>query len=63
MKEGIDFFFISGVMIVLAGVWVIIYNSDILLGTLVVLFGWLRGMPPVLRVAVSYPSRAASVPA
>jgi putative ABC transport system permease protein len=58
MKEGIDLFFISGVMIVLAGVWVIIYNSDILLGTVVGLFGWLRGMPPVLRAAVSYPMQA-----
>jgi putative ABC transport system permease protein len=55
MTEGIDLFFISGVMIVLAGVWIIIYNSDLLLGAVVVLFGWLRGMPPVLRAAVSYP--------
>jgi putative ABC transport system permease protein len=55
MSEGIDLFFISGVMIVLAGVWVIIYNSDLLLGTVVAMFGWLRGMPPVLRAAVSYP--------
>jgi putative ABC transport system permease protein len=55
MTEGIDLFFISGVMIVLAGVWVIIYNSDLLLGAVVVLFGWLRGMPPVLKAAVSYP--------
>jgi putative ABC transport system permease protein len=58
MKEGIDLFFISGVMIVLAGVWVIIYNSDLLLGTVVALFGWLRGMPPVLRAAVSYPMQS-----
>ena len=58
MKEGIDLFFISGVMIVLAGVWVTIYNSDLLLGTVVALFGWLRGMPPVLRAAVSYPMQA-----
>src|SRR5919112_940955 len=49
MTEGIDLFFISGVMIVLAGVWIIIYNSDLLLGAVVALFGWLRGMPPVLR--------------
>jgi putative ABC transport system permease protein len=55
MTEGIDLFFISGVMIVLAGVWIIIYNSDVILGAVVVLFGWLRGMPPVLRTAVSYP--------
>jgi putative ABC transport system permease protein len=58
MTEGIDLFFISGVMIVLAGVWVIIYNSDLLLGTVVALFGWLRGMPPVLRAAVSYPMQS-----
>jgi putative ABC transport system permease protein len=55
MTEGIDLFFISGVMIVLAGVWVVIYNSDLLLGAIVALFGWMRGMPPVLRAAVSYP--------
>ena len=55
MTEGIDLFFISGVMIVLAGVWVVIYNSDLLLGAIVGLFGWIRGMPPVLRAAVSYP--------
>src|SRR5918995_6004740 len=58
MTEGIDLFFISGVMIVLAGVWVIIYNSDLLLGTVVALFGWLRGMSPVLRAAVSYPMQS-----
>ncbi len=58
MTEGIDLFFISGVMVVLAGVWIIIYNSDLLLGTVVVLFGWLRGMPPVLRAAVSYPMQS-----
>jgi putative ABC transport system permease protein len=58
MTEGIDLFFISGVMIVLAGVWVIIYNSDLLLGAVVALFGWLRGMPPVLRAAVSYPMQS-----
>ena len=55
---GIDLFFISGVMIVLAGVWIIIYNSDLLLGAVVGLFGWLRGMPPVLRAAVSYPMQS-----
>jgi len=58
MTEGIDLFFISGVMIVLAGVWVIIYNSDLLLGAVVALFGWLRGMPPVLRAAVSNPMQS-----
>ena len=58
MTEGIDLFFISGVMIVLAGVWVVIYNSDVLLGAIVALFGRIRGMPPVLRAAVSYPMQS-----
>lgn len=58
MTEGIDLFFISGVMIVLAGVWVLIYNSDLILGGVVAAFGWMRGMPPVLRAAVAYPLQA-----
>ena len=58
MAEGIDLFFISGVMIVLAGVWIVIYNSDLLLGAIVAMFGWIRGMPPVLRAAVSYPMQS-----
>jgi putative ABC transport system permease protein len=58
MTEGIDLFFISGVMIVLAGVWIVIYNSDLLLGAIVAMFGWIRGMPPVLRAAVSYPMQS-----
>lgn len=58
MTEGIDLFFISGVMIVLAGVWIVIHNFDLLLGAVVALFGWLRGMPPVLRAAVSYPMQS-----
>ena len=58
MTEGIDLFFISGVMIVLAGVWIVIHNSDLLLGAIVATFGWIRGMPPVLRAAVSYPMQS-----
>ncbi|HKH09565.1 MAG TPA: FtsX-like permease family protein, partial [Rubrobacter sp.] len=58
MAEGIDLFFISGVMIVLAGVWIVIHNSDLLLGAIVALFGWIKGMPPVLRAAVSYPMQS-----
>ena len=58
MTEGIDLFFISGVMIVLAGVWIVIHNADLLLGAIVATFGWIRGMPPVLRAAVSYPMQS-----
>jgi putative ABC transport system permease protein len=58
MAEGIDLFFISGIMIVIGGVWVVIYNSDLLLGAIVALFGRIRGLPPVLKTAVSYPMQS-----
>lgn len=58
MSEGIDLFFISGIMIVIGGVWVVIYNSDLLLGAIVALFGRIRGLPPVLKTAVSYPMQS-----
>src|SRR5215207_2587202 len=55
MSQGIDLFFISGIMIVIAAVWVVIYNSDLLLRAIVAVFGRIRGLPPVLKTAVSYP--------
>lgn len=58
MSEGIDLFFISGIMIVIGGIWVVIYNSDLLLGAVVALFGRIRGLPPVLKTAVSYPMQS-----
>ena len=55
MTQGIEMFFVSGIMIVIGGVWVVIYNSDLLLRAVVALFGRVRGLPPVLKTAVSYP--------
>jgi putative ABC transport system permease protein len=55
MTQGIEMFFISGIMIVIGGVWVVIYNSDLLLRAVVTIFGRVRGLPPVLKTAVSYP--------
>lgn len=58
MEQGIEMFFISGIMLVLGGVWVVIYNSELLLTLIVVVFGRLRGAPPVLKTAVSYPMQS-----
>ncbi|MBI2872628.1 MAG: FtsX-like permease family protein [Chloroflexi bacterium] len=55
MKAGIEMFFLSGIMLVIGGVWTVIYNADLLLNALVFVFGRLRGLPPVLRTAVAYP--------
>jgi len=58
MEQGIEMFFISGVMLVLGGVWVVIYNSEFLLALIVAIFGRLKGAPPVLKTAVSYPMQS-----
>jgi len=55
MQQGMEMFFLSGIMLVLGAVWTVIYNSDLLIAAMVRLFGRIRGMPPVLKTAVSYP--------
>ena len=54
-EGGIEMFFVSGVAIVIAGVWVVIYNADLLLAAVVAVFGRIKGLPPVLKTAVNYP--------
>jgi len=55
LNGGIEMFFVSGMMLVLGGVWTVMYNSDLLLGALLLIFGRLGGATPVLRMAVTYP--------
>ncbi|MBT3363294.1 MAG: ABC transporter permease [Chloroflexi bacterium] len=56
-QEGMELFFLSGIMIILGAVWTVIYNSDLLLAAIVRVFGRIRGLPPVLKTAVSYPMK------
>ncbi|MEX0762417.1 MAG: FtsX-like permease family protein [Dehalococcoidia bacterium] len=55
MQQGIELFFLSGIMIVLGGVWAVMYNSDLLLKAIILVFGRVRGLTPVLKIAVSHP--------
>ena len=58
VEGGIEMFFISGVAMVAAAVWTVMYNADLLLRLLTFItkpFGWLR---PVLVTAVAYPMAA-----
>ncbi len=55
MEQGIEMFFLSGIMLVIGAVWAIIYNSDILLALVLRIFGRVKGLAPVLKTAVSYP--------
>ncbi|MEO5953381.1 MAG: FtsX-like permease family protein, partial [Chloroflexia bacterium] len=53
---GIEFFFVAGLAMVAGAVWVIIYNTDVLLGLMSVVLGRVGRMRPVLKTAVAYPA-------
>src|SRR5205085_1047678 len=55
---GIEQFFIAGMAMVAGAVWVIIYNTDILLAGMTFLLGGVGRMRPVLKTAVAYPAAA-----
>ncbi|MEA2573445.1 MAG: putative transport system permease protein [Chloroflexia bacterium] len=52
---GIENFFVSGIMMVVGAVWVVMYNSDILLGIMSAVLGRVGRLRPVLKTAVAYP--------
>jgi len=58
MAKGPEMFFVSGIAIVVAGVWLVIFNADVLLWIVVAIFGRIRGLPPVLKTAVKYPKQS-----
>lgn len=55
MSGGMESFILAGVMMVGGGVFVVMYNSDLLLSAIMSLFGRIRTLAPVLKTAVSYP--------
>jgi putative ABC transport system permease protein len=58
MAKGPEMFFVSGIAIVVAGVWLVVFNADVILWAVVAVFGRLRGLPPVLKTAVKYPTQS-----
>ncbi len=55
LDQGIDMFFVSGMALVLGGTWVVMYNADVLLWLVTAALGRIRGLTPVLKMAVAYP--------
>jgi len=55
MTSGIEMFILSGIFLVAGAVWVVMYNSDLLLRGVMSLFGRIRFLAPVMKTAVSYP--------
>jgi putative ABC transport system permease protein len=58
MARGPEMFFVSGLALVVAGVWLVIFNADVILWVVVALFGRIKGLPPVLKTAVKYPTQS-----
>src|SRR5215217_3309749 len=58
MARGPEMFFVSGIAIVVAGVWLVVFNADVLLWLVVAAFGRIKGLPPVLKTAVKYPTQS-----
>jgi putative ABC transport system permease protein len=58
MARGPEMFFVSGIALVVAGVWVVVFNADVILRVVVAVFGRIRGLPPVLKTAVKYPTQS-----
>lgn len=58
LNGGIEMFFLSGVTMVAAAVWTVMYNADILLKILTTLTARIGSLRPVLVTAVAYPMSA-----
>ncbi|MBM4462349.1 MAG: FtsX-like permease family protein [Chloroflexi bacterium] len=57
-STGMEMFILAGVMLVAGAVWLVMYNSDVLLAIITGLFGRLRRLAPILKTAVAYPLAA-----
>ena len=58
LKTNFSIFILAGIMIVVGATWAIMYNADVLLGALSSSLGRVRGLAPVLKMAVAYPLRS-----
>jgi putative ABC transport system permease protein len=55
LTGGIEMFFVAGILLVLGGVWTVMYNADLLLAGLLRVFGTRGRRVPAIKMAVSYP--------
>jgi putative ABC transport system permease protein len=55
LGQDFSLFVVSGIMLVLGGTWVVMYNSDLILRAVMAVFGRIRFLTPILKTAVSYP--------
>jgi putative ABC transport system permease protein len=57
LTMGFSVWILGGIFLVLGSAWTLVYNADVLLGGLVSTVGRLRGLAPILKMAIAYPLR------
>jgi putative ABC transport system permease protein len=55
MTRGMEMFFLAGIMLVLGATFLAMYNMDLILKAVAFVFGRVRGLSAMLKVAISYP--------
>ncbi len=55
MTRGMEMFFLAGIMMVLGATLLAMYNMDLILKAITLVFGRIRGLQAVLKTAISYP--------
>ncbi|MCH8310184.1 MAG: FtsX-like permease family protein, partial [Chloroflexi bacterium] len=55
LESSIEMFFISGICMVAAAVWVVVYNADLITSALTAVFGRFSRIRPSLKTAIAYP--------
>ena len=55
LDSNIEMFFVSGICIVMAPVWVLVYNADLITEVITAVFGRFSRLRPALKTAVAYP--------
>lgn len=58
LQGGPDVMFVSGIAMVGAAVWLVMYNADVLLGGTHIITRWFGSLRPVVIIAIAYPLAA-----
>ena len=58
LQADMSIWIVGGLAIVIGATWAVMYNADVLLGAGMRLFGRVRSLAPVLKMAMAYPLRS-----
>jgi putative ABC transport system permease protein len=55
LSGGMEMFFVSGILLVIGGVWSVMFNADLIAAGLMRLFSHAGSLGPTMKMAVTYP--------